>query len=197
MTDEKLLTPDQVSGLIRARRSVFPDQYVPGKKIPDTMVMELLENANWAPSHKLTEPWRFTIFSDAGLEKLADFQSELYKKTAGEKFKQSKYEKLKKVPLLCSHVISIGMKRSGAVPEIEEIAAVACAVENLFLSMTSYGIGGYWSTGGITYIDEAKSFFGLGESDKLLGFFYLGYIQVPSPAGKRGPISDKLFWVTG
>ena len=157
--------------LFKMRRSVYPDQFISGKKIPDEIVMQLLENANWAPTHKRTEPWRFVIFTGEGLKKFAEYQAELYKKNAGEKFKQAKYEKLLSTPLLCSHIIAIGMKRSGLIPEIEEVEAVACAVENLFLSMTAYGLGGYWSTGGVTYMDEAKSFFELNEADKLLGVF--------------------------
>jgi nitroreductase len=187
---------EQLNLLIRTRRSVFPDQYVPAKRIPDDIISQLLENANWAPSHKLTEPWRCVVFAGEGLKKFAEFQSGLYKETAGEKFKQAKYEKLLSTPLLCSHIIAIGMKRSGLVPEIEEVAAVACAVENLFLSVNAYGLGGYWSTGGVTYAEGAKSFFGLDPTDKLLGFFYLGYIQVPSVAGIRKPVAEKTIWVS-
>lgn len=187
----------QFNTLIRSRRSVFPDQFVPGKQIPDSIVRQLLENANWAPNHKHTEPWRFTVFSGAGLQQFADFQSGLYKKTAGEKFKEDKWLKLQLTPLLCSHIIALGMKRSveANIPEMEELAAVACAVQNIYLSTTAYGLGGYWTTGGTTYIEEAKSFFSLGDQDKLMGFFYLGYIQIPSPKSKRGPVEEKTKWV--
>jgi nitroreductase len=188
---------DQVNLLMRSRRSVFADQFAQGRVIPDEIIMHLLENANWAPNHKHTEPWRFIIFKGEGLQKLARFQSALYKNEAGEKFKQAKYEKLMATPLRCSHVIAIGMKRSmeSGIPEIEEIAAVSCAVQNLYLSTTAYGLGGYWSTGGITYSNAAKPFFGLQPEDKLLGFFYIGYVEVQSVKGSRRPIADKVVWV--
>lgn len=44
------------------------------------------------------------------------------------------------------------------IPEVEDIEAVACAVQNMYLSVTAYGLGGYWTTGGVTYKEEAKSF---------------------------------------
>jgi nitroreductase len=190
-----MFDPEQINLLIRSRRSVFADQYVPGKKIPDEIIQRLLENANCAPTHKLTEPWRFTVFTGDGLKSFAKFQSDLYRKNAGEKFKKDKYEKLLTTPLLCSHIISIGMKRNLVVPEMEEIAAVACAVQNIYLSTVAYGIGGYWSTGGVTYDDEAKSFFGLQDQDLLMGFFYLGHIQIPSVQSSRKPIGEKIRWV--
>jgi len=191
------ISPEQFNQLIRSRRSVFPKQFAKGKHIPDEVIMQLLENANWAPNHKQTEPWRFCVFTDEGLKKFASYQAEIYKKNAAEKFKQDKYDKLLNNPLMASHIISIGMKRSvdKDIPEVEEIAAVACAVENIYLSTAVYGVGGYWTTGGVTYDEEAKSFFGLGKEDKLLGFFYLGYIETPSVTGKRGPIEEKTIWI--
>src|SRR5215204_122607 len=183
--------------LIRNRRSVFPKQFEPGKQIPAEIIQQIIENATWAPTHGMTEPWHFTVFTGAGLEKLAQFQSELYKAELGENYKEDKYLKLKKQPLIASHVIAIGMKRSSEkkIPEIEEVAAVACAVQNIYLSTTVYGFGGYWTTGGITYMDKAKSFFGLNSEDKLLGFFYLGYIAIPAVPSTRKPLSEKVVWV--
>jgi nitroreductase len=184
-----------INQLIRTRRSVFTQQFDPGKAIPDEIIQQLLENANWAPTHKFTEPWRFTVFTGEGLKQLAEQQAAIYKEYAGAAFKQPKYEQLKKVPLLCSHIIAIGMKRHEGIPEMEEIAAVACAVQNMHLTATAYGIGAYWSTGGITFIEEAKPLFNLGPQDKLMGFFFLGQIKVPSTDGRRGPIGEKVTWV--
>ncbi|RYY09307.1 MAG: nitroreductase [Cytophagaceae bacterium] len=188
--------PQQLNELIRTRRSVFVPQFEPGKIIPDDIIWQLLENANWAPSHKRTEPWRFTVFTGAGLQKLADFQASMYKETAGPKFDETKYQKLLAMPPQCSHVIALGMQRSADLPEIEDVEAVACAVQNLALSAHAYGLGGFWSSGGVTYNEAAKAFFGLGPADKLLGFFNLGYVRTAGTAGKRGPVQDKTRWVT-
>ncbi|TPG67533.1 nitroreductase [Hymenobacter nivis] len=190
--------PQQLNDLIRTRRSVFVPQFVRGKVIPDAIVWQLLENANWAPSHKKSEPWRFTVFTGAGLVQLAEFQAELYKQTSGPQFKQWRYDKLRTLPPQCSHVIALGLKRTAFdLPEMEEIAAVACAVQNLHLSAHAYGLGGFWSTGGVTYTEEAKAFFGLGPADRLLGFFQLGYVEGPGAPGERGPVQEKTRWVAG
>jgi nitroreductase len=168
---------------------------VPGKKIDDSIINQLLENANWAPTHKLTEPWRFTVFTGEALKRFAQYQAEMYKKMEADNFKEDRYQKLLHNPLLASHIISIGMKRNEKVPEIEEIAAVSCAVQNMYLTAAAYGAGCYWTTGGVTYYEDAKSFFGLDEKDKLLGFLYVGEIAVPSPSGTRAPASEKIRWV--
>jgi len=190
-------TVEEINRLMRNRRSVFPDQFEAGKHIPNEIVEQILENATWAPNHGQTEPWHFMVFTADGLKTLAHFQSELYKETAGEKFKEATYQKLQRNPLLASHVIALCMKRdpNKKHPEVEEIAAVACAVQNMYLSVTAYDLGGYWTTGGVTYNEKAKPFFGLGSADKLLGSFYLGYVAVASPQGKRKPIEEKVVWI--
>lgn len=188
---------DLIDQLIRTRRSVFTQQFVPAKPVPDEIIWQALENANWAPTHKLTEPWRFTVFTGNGLKKLAEEQAAVYKQFAGAGFRQNKYEQMLVTPELCSHVIAVGCKRHpGQVPEMEEIAAVACAVQNIYLTLTAHeGIGCYWSTGGITFIEEAKPLFGLGPGDKLMGFIYVGQVRVPSAPGRRQPIQEKVTWV--
>jgi nitroreductase len=92
---ENQISPSAVNELIRSRRSTFNDQFEIGKKIPDEIIWELLRNANNAPTHKLTEPWRFVVFTGDGLKMLAEKQAEIYKENAGASFKQDKYEKLK------------------------------------------------------------------------------------------------------
>lgn len=146
--------------LVRNRRSTFPDQLEAAKKVDDDIIKEILINASWAPNHGKQEPWHFTIFSGEGLKKLATFQSELYKELADENFKDITYSKLQQNPLKASHIIAIGMKRTNNknIPEIEDVAAVSCAVQNLYLSVTAYGLGGYWTTGGVTYKEQAKEF---------------------------------------
>ncbi len=188
------MTPTELNTYIRSRRSTFIDQFESGKSIPDEVIWQILENANHAPTHKRTEPWRFFVFSGEGLQILAREQARIYKEGAGEKFKQAKYDKMLTSPLQCSHIIAIVMKRHEGLPEMEEIAATACAVENIYLSLAAYGIGGYWSTGGITFMKGAKNWLQLEDQDLLLGFFQLGYIKLPSQPRIPGDIKEKVCW---
>lgn len=191
------INPEHFNELVRNRRSTFPSQFDSNKKVPDEIVQQVLINASWAPNHGKAEPWFFKVFTGDGLKTFATLQSSLYKEAAGDSFKTDKYLGLQQKPLMASHIISIGMKRTTTkqIPEVEDIEAVACAVQNMYLTVTAYGLGGYWTTGGITYLDKAKFHFGLEDADRLLGFFYLGHIAVPSPATKRQPIENKSVWV--
>lgn len=192
--------PESLNEVIANRRSIFQQQYN-GEQVNDSIVHQILENANWAPTHKLTEPWRFIVFTGKGLEKLARFQGEIYKRVTqvDNSFKDERYQNLITKPMQSSHIIAIGMKRDPkrSVPEIEEVGAVFCAIQNMYLTATAYGVGAYLSTGGITYFEEAKEFFGLEPEDKLIGFFHLGMPKIDNPKGNRKPVEPKVEWING
>lgn len=193
------INPEQLNELIHQRRSVFPEDYT-GEKVKDEIVNQIVENARWAPTHKLTEPWRFLVFSGDGISALAKQQSDIYKTVteADGTYKEKNYQKLLTKPLLSSHIIVVLMNRDekGSVPEIEESGAVFCAIQNMYLTASVYGVGCYLSTGGITYFEEAKDFFGLERDDRVVGFFHLGIPKRTYPPGKRKPLEEVCVWVT-
>lgn len=179
--------------LIKERRSVFPAQYN-GKRIAKDVIDRILEAANWAPTHKKTEPWRFKVLLGESKEKLGQFLSEKYQEVE-ERPKQIKTKKLYQNPIQSAAVIAICMQRDAkeSLPEWEEVAAVAMAVQNMWLCCVELGIGCYWSSPGlINYMDEH---FELSEGEKCLGFFYMGHYDSEIPDGTRSPITNKVVWM--
>jgi nitroreductase len=190
---------EELSRLIKHRRSIYPVQYS-GEPVKKEIIDEMLENATWAPTHKLTQPWRFVVFTGEGLKKLAEFMSSLYKEVteADGTFEEKKFNMLSTKPLMASHIIAIGMVRDEKerLPEVEEIEAVAGAAQNMQLTAAAHGVGCYWGSGGVTYFEEAKEFFGLGPKDRLLGFMYVGMPKEGRwPRSKRKPVEEKVTWI--
>lgn len=178
--------------LIQERRSIFPPQYV-DKPIAKETLEKILEAANWAPTHKKTEPWRFKVLTGAKKDEMGVFLSEKYQEV-DPKPKQTTINKLKENPARSAAVIAICMQRDPkeSLPEWEEIASTAMAVQNMWLCCTELGIGSYWSSPGlIKYMDE---FFDLNEGEKCLGFFYMGYFDGEVISSARTPIADKVEW---
>ena len=184
--------------VIETRRTVKPHSYS-GEEIDRGTIEKILESANWAPNHGRTEPWRFKVYCGAGKQRLLELMKSLYTETTPqEKYNPAKMDKMEVNCKLSSHIVVIMMKRQEIerVPEIEEVEAVACAVQNLALTATAYGVSGYWSSGGITYKDATRESFGLAEKDLVLGFYYLGLATGENPEGKRcSTIHEKIDWV--
>lgn len=191
-------TTDQysvITEVIKTRRSIFPPMFS-GVPIEDAKVMDLLENANWAPNHRKTEPWRFHVFTGEALKKLGAYLANFYKENVpAEIFSDKKYQKMMRNPTLASHVVAICMKRDpeGILPEWEELAAVSAAVQNLWLSCSAMGLGGYWSTPRAAL--HADEFLGLGADEHCYGLFYLGTPKEDLDLkGERGAIDQKVIW---
>ena len=50
-----------INKLIAFRRAVYPSQFNKGE-IDKATLDQLLENANMAPTHKMTQPWFFKVY---------------------------------------------------------------------------------------------------------------------------------------
>ena len=186
-----------ITEVIRNRRTVKPKHFS-SREIDPTIIHTMLENANWAPTHGMTEPWRFTVFCGQARQRLADFLAETYKSlSTSETFKPKKYDGMRQNALLAPAVISIGMKRQEAekISELDELLAVACAVQNLHLTATACGLGGFWSTNIAATSDSMRDFLGMKPKDRALGLFYVGYPASEWPVGDRTSVDEKVQWI--
>lgn len=177
---------------IAKRRSIFPIQFS-DKEVSDSQLNELFEAANWAPTHRRTEPWRFKVFRGEKKTDLGRFLVDAYTKSAS-KFSKRKSKAIDMKIELSYAVVLICMKRDQkeSVPEWEEIAATAMAVQNLWLTATEMGLGGYWSTP--AYVDQINHLIPMEEGETCLGLFYLGAYEGSMPTREPGDWREKVQW---
>lgn len=194
-----ILDPKALDEIIQRRRTFKPNM-MSETPIPEADLAAVLDSARWAPSHGLTEPWRFRVYRGGGRKRLADALAHLYESALpAEQQKPGKADNLRTLPLKAPVVLLVWMARQeiGKIAEVEEIEAVACAVQNMQLSATARGLGTFWSTPPVLYLPEMNAWMGIGKSDRCLGLFYLGYPANPTewPQGRRRPISEKVEFV--
>ncbi len=186
---------DIISENIKQRRTIKPE-CMNGKRISNSNINELLELANWAPTHGYTEPWRFVVFTEESLARFSSFHALIYKQeTPKDKYQQKKFDKILSRTEKVSHLVAIVMKRgkNAKIPAHEEYASTAIAAQNIWLGATAKKIACYWGTGGMTFHPKMKEYLGFSEEDEVLGFLYLGYPDIEWPKGKRlSEIGDKV-----
>jgi len=101
----------EINELIKNRRTIYPEQFST-RKVQKDQIELLLTNAQWAPTHGNTQPWRFHVFTDGGLQKLSTFLGETYLKlTPKEQQNDAKLAKMLRRPLIYSAVIVLSRKR--------------------------------------------------------------------------------------
>lgn len=188
---------EAITEFIRNRRSVYPHQYIQ-KEIEKELLLEIIENANHAPTHRLTQPWRFKVVSGDKKTELGHFLAEHYEATT-QAPKYSAEKKAKKL-LKCEQadkILLICFQRDPKerVPEWEELAATVAAVQNIYLSCSAAGIGCYWSTP--KAIEEINQFTHLNDGERCIGIFYMGYFEEGKtfPKTQRNPVENVVEWV--
>ncbi|WP_146854156.1 nitroreductase family protein [Brevifollis gellanilyticus] len=189
----------QLSALLRHRRSIKPVDLDHSRDVDRSLLSQILEDATWAPSHGMTEPWKFHLFTAESRQQLAAQMQEAYREsTPPAEFREDKLRKMGENPLLAPVVIACVMERNGGtkIPEIEEIEAVACALQNLQLSATAAGLGCYWSSGLVLDAPGFRTWLGIRAEDRCVGLIYLGWPRpdLNWPRSVRKPVDTKMVW---
>ena len=186
----------EITDVIKNRRTIYR-KFFSSRKVHKEIVEHLLNNATWAPTHGNTQPWKFQVYMGDSREKLSKNLGELYQLlTPKDLYNEGKFKKISSRPFLSSVAIVVSMKRGDneKIPEIEEVEAVACAIQNMCLTATAYGLGSFWSSPKIIYTPEMNKFLKLKPEDKCLGVLYVGYPSIDWPKGQRKPIEYLTEW---
>jgi nitroreductase len=166
------------------------------RDVAHELLVEILEDAHWAPTHGLTQPWRFHVFVGDGRIRLADALQSLYDETTprGEA-RPEKRAKLRDGVLQAPVCIAVAaLTESGAkISKMDEICATACAVQNLLLSAHQRGVGSYWSTPPVACSSGFAKWLGLDSRHTPMGLVYLGYAKDGDPpTSTRLPLEERV-----
>lgn len=185
------------------RRTLKPAAMDPASGIERATIEELLDDARWAPTHGLTQPWRFHVFtSPAARAGLGSALVEIYDTLTPEAARdETKRTKLVAGPERAPVVIALLAKiiPGGKIPEWEEIAATSCAAQNLMLSAHEHGIGSFWSSPPAACSPEFVRWLGRDDTHRALGLIYLGrpLPDSPPPRSARSPLDEHVVWHDG
>ncbi|MEM6645063.1 MAG: nitroreductase [Bacteroidota bacterium] len=180
-------THDAVQRVIERRRTVH--RFRP-ERPDEQLLLDALSTARWAPNHRLTEPWRFYLFSPATIDAVARLNAEIVAAKRGEEAGQAKYERWAAIPgwLAVTHERS-----EDPIRDQEDYAATACVIHNLSLLLWAQGIGMKWTTGTVT---RDPRFFDLvqidPERERLLGVLWYGYPEKVPQTRRRKAVSEIL-----
>jgi nitroreductase len=176
---------------LRTRRSIGKL----GGDVGDDEVRTLVEAALWAPNHRLTEPWRFTVLRGDARRRLGEAWAALapsQTRLSGEEheaFLRREAAKPLRAPVL---IVASVRTDSDPVVAVEDFAATAAAVQNLLLAAHAQGLGAMWRTGGMAYRAEILAHLGLAPNDRIVGLVYLGHPAMDPPRARPRGLEDVL-----
>ena len=189
-----------VTQAIQTRQSVGRVRQEP---VPEDLVRRILESAVHAPNHKITEPWRFHVFTGKGRGELARARAEtarLQAEAEGEDEELAagrisrERKKAFRAPVIIAVISAAGRDE---VETLENYAACAAAVQNMQLTAHSLGLASIWRTGSVAYHENMLRFFGLKENDRIVAYLYIGYPDMGERPRRRSPAGERTVWHGG
>ncbi|HLR79758.1 MAG TPA: nitroreductase [Bacillota bacterium] len=180
---EKTEEKSQLAKIIRERRSVkkgYTDQ-----KVTEEVVRELLDDAIWAPTHGMRQPWRF-IFVDE--DHKADFAKKIASTYPEER--QENRENFLNEPN--AYLVVIMDEPEKQKQWDENYGATAAMIQNFWLLAWERKLGVVWRTNPHIYDPKVKEILNVSDHEKIVGFLHLGYFEEIPEKKERIPVDEKF-----
>lgn len=144
------------------------------------LVEQLLEDAVWAPNHRLREPWRF-IYADGEA-----------KRKLSEAIDGNKQPALADILTQSPAVLIVTSKlNSDEHASREDFAAACCLIQNFRLLAWAHELGLSWELGDYSGCPQLLAQAGIQADERIAGILGLGHIET-SPSSET-PVSPPLF----
>ncbi|WP_185923364.1 nitroreductase family protein [Brevibacillus brevis] len=179
------MTVVSIAKIIRERRSIKKD-YKPDT-VPEELILELLNDAVYAPNHGIREPWRFMFVSSEKKEAFVEKLITCYPQEAHQA-RRDMYNQP------AAYLVVI-MKEDPRQKQWEEdFSATAALIQNFQLLAWERGLGVVWKTNAHNWDPKAHDILGVAPGEKIVGFLHLGFFdQENVPAARtRTPAEEKF-----
>ncbi|AJY77945.1 nitroreductase family protein [Paenibacillus beijingensis] len=180
-----------IAKVIRERRSIRDFKPDP---ISVELVIELLNDAVWAPNHGLREPWRFILFQGEGKKKFAHAVIETYTAENKAKWEQQMLKYYLDVPL---HLVVVMKEDPRQKKWEEDFSATSALIQNFQLLAWEKGVGVVWKTNDYNLEPSFHKAAGIKPGEKIVGTLHIGYFEkAPKPA-PRTKAEERLTIISG
>jgi nitroreductase len=148
-----------------------------------------------APDHGKLAPWRFVVLEGNSRAVLGNAMAEVMRAGRSDCTEASLAIERDK-PMRAPTIIAVAahLVRLHKVPELEQVQAVAAAVQNMFLAAHALGHGAMWKTGAATRALQVREALGFTADEELVAFLYLGTNATPGPV-RVGSLDGKVRWM--
>ena len=182
--------PSPVEEAIRSRRtSLLVDT---GRAVEPARVARVIDAATWAPNHKRTWPWRFTVLSGDARARLGSAFAAVGEVLAMDPQKVAS----QRTKYLRSPVVVLVWVTGDPDPvrRREDRDATAADVQNLLLAATANGLASYWASISDHFHAPARAVAGVDDSHDFVALVYLGHPTGAVAAPTRP--APEITWLT-
>ena len=162
----------------------------PGPSAED--LRQMLAIAARVPDHRGVNPFRFVVFEGEARIKAGAVIAEAFKRNqpgAEDAAVAMEAKRFERAPVVVLVVASLNLAHK--TPEWEQTLTAGAVCQNLLIAASASGFAAQWLTEWYAYDDEVLRAFGLGETERVAGYVYIGTAAEP-PLERPRPELDAL-----
>jgi len=157
-----------VSSLFREVHSVRQFLRTP---VPSSFILDILEDAVWAPNHRLREPWRFIYADGAKKKQLADAVTSMHHAQLAATISESQ-------GVL---IVTAKTNKDNHIAS-DDFAAVCCLIRNVQLLAWARGLGMHWDLADYADCPYLYTLAGINtDEERIAGIMPLGFRNPDQP----------------
>lgn len=160
------------AALARVRRTSL--RIDPDRSVPPELIVHLCELATWAPNHRRTWPWRFSVLTGDARVRLGELTRDQLLLEGVQR--EAALSKALTKYCRASTIVMVGVAHQDE-PEVlyEDHLAVAAGIQNFLLGATAAGLASFWASGAPLRSDAVRQLCGFEETDQMIALIYLGW----------------------
>lgn len=173
----------KLSQIIRERRAV--KRGYTDKEVTEEVVLELLDDAIWAPTHGMRQPWRFIFVHQ---DQKADFAKKVAS-TYPEEMQENREQFLNEPN---AFLIVVMEEPDNQKQWDENFGATASMIQNFWLLAWEQELRVVWKTNPHIYDPKVAEILNVQDNERIVGFIHLGYFDKQPITKHRVAVEEKF-----
>ncbi|WP_075618457.1 nitroreductase family protein [Paenisporosarcina indica] len=172
-----------VRDAILQRRSI---KVFNGQPVERDTLMNILDDAKWAPNHGARQPWRLVVACGKELSELHTVLLEFGVAKWKELSEEDLAKQMKKFTTPGAYAFMIVPEDARQKERLEDYAAASTYIQNAQLLAWDLGIGSCWKTPGFLDTPKFREALGVQQGERIISMLQFGYFdEMPKPKPRK------------
>ncbi|MBB5148006.1 MULTISPECIES: nitroreductase family protein [Ureibacillus] len=167
-----------------------------GQPVDRADLLQIIDDAVWAPNHQNREPWRLVVACGKELFQLHDLLRNTTIPDWRTLSEEEVEKRMQKFTTPGGYVFVIVPEDPRQKERLEDFAAACALIQNMMLLAWDYGIGSCWKTPEFLDKPDFRKALGVKPGERIVGMVQFGYFD-ELPKGKDRKKSDEIVTIFG
>lgn len=163
-----------------------------GQPVDQEDILDILDDAKWAPNHGNRNPWRFVVAAEKGYKKMLKVLREFGVPNWKDLSEEDLEKQMKKFSGAAAAVFVIVPEDVRQKERLEDFAATSIFIQNAQLLAWDRGIGTCWKTPPFLDNPKFRERLGVKQGERIISMLQFGYFDAIPKAAPRKALDELI-----